>query len=173
MEILIEFRCDECGFDNTVLSNDQLRAALRDELPAYFAALGEPPDRLRRRPAPDVWSALEYACHMRDVVGFYGERIAAIATTDRPRLRGFGFGEAAERERYNEQDPATVAEQLTVATAAVAARLQALAPADWARVGIASESDATRDVRNCASRLVHEFGHHRRDIERSLSAATP
>jgi hypothetical protein len=37
----------------------------------------------RRRPDPSTWSALEYACHIRDCFGLYDWRIRKVSEADR------------------------------------------------------------------------------------------
>jgi hypothetical protein len=152
MEILNEFRCAECGFDNTTMSNADLIA----EIAAWSCDDGAVSDV---RPSPEVWSPREYAWHMGDVFDFYGERIERVVSEDRPRLDGRDFSVAPQR-----RDPPDVA--------GVADRLRALTPEQWRRVGIGSSSVETgesreRDVRNLASRLAHECVHHAHDMEKS------
>ena len=48
------------------------------------AAAGPDPDVVRLRPEPDVWSAIEYACHVRDVLEVQRQRIAQCLAEDRP-----------------------------------------------------------------------------------------
>ena len=38
----------------------------------------------RQRPAADVWSLLEYACHVRDVFRLYGRRLQLMLTQYEP-----------------------------------------------------------------------------------------
>ncbi len=60
-------RCDECGFVYEDLAAAEIPAAIRSFAKRYLAPLsrflpGEDGDAVvRQRPAPDTWSALEYA----------------------------------------------------------------------------------------------------------------
>ncbi len=177
MEIVVVFKCEECGFDNAAADNEELAASIGAFGKRYRAPLtrflpNEDADALvRRRPAPDVWSALEYAAHYRDVIGFYAGRIDAMLSQDRPQLGPFDIEGEAKRGNYNALDPAIVADQIGAALETVHARLAALPPGDWSRVGVASDGTSERDIRNMASRLTHEGGHHLLDIGRSLRAA--
>ena len=48
-------------------------------------------DALRHRSAPDVWSPLEYACHVRDVLGVQRERMLRTQAEDEMDVdRGLG-----------------------------------------------------------------------------------
>ena len=65
--------CEECGFDGDSLSPADTSTSLRSFVRRYRAPLtrflpGEDGDAIvRQRPDPSTWSALEYACHVRDV----------------------------------------------------------------------------------------------------------
>jgi hypothetical protein len=171
------FKCDECGFDASTLDDAALIDAIASQPKRYRAPLtrflpNEDGDALlRRRPAPDVWSALEYAAHQRDTIAFYGTRIEMILTTDRPQLLPIDPDAEAIAGDYNALDPVTVADAIAEGATSVAARLSTIAADDWERVGIAIDGSSERDVRNCARRLAHEGGHHLLDIGRSLRAA--
>ena len=171
-------RCDECGFDGDAMSDAELVDACRGFARRYRAPLTrflpneDGPAILRRRPAPEVWSALEYAAHTRDVFAFYRERIERVLAEDRPTLHAVGFGDREEERRYNDEDPVATADGVTAEATAVADLLEALDDAGWRRVGLSSDgSGAARTVRVLAERVVHDAHHHLLDIGRSLRAA--
>ena len=60
---------------------------------------------VRARPAPDTWSALEYACHTRDVLSVFNRRVLLMVAEDRPELGWWDHEAAADDEAYNAQDP--------------------------------------------------------------------
>ena len=67
--------CPECGFDpTTVLVGDLARAIQADGV-AWSEwledAAADPDVDLRSRPDAGVWSPLEYACHVRDVLALF------------------------------------------------------------------------------------------------------
>lgn len=161
-------RCDECGFDwDGDDSVDVIRkAGERFPRPLSRFLDGEDPDLvLRTRPSPQTWSALEYSAHVRDMFEFYGGRIERVLTEDRPQFEGHDVDELARG--YNDEDPATVAAELTKAATALSDRLEALDDAQWARVGIGSEGDE-RTVAVLARRAAHEAHHHMLDVGRVL-----
>ena len=124
---------------------------------------------VRQRPAPDVWSPIEYLAHLRDVSTFFGGRIERVLTEHRPDLAvEFRFADLADERRYRDEDPAAVLDALTATTTAVADRLRSLAPADWDRVGTGSGSDE-RSVLTLARRLAHEGRHHLQDLSRAAA----
>ncbi len=60
--------CDECGIDESGLAINDALDALRSYPRRYTEAVaGMDEEALRRRPSPEVWSALEYLVHVREV----------------------------------------------------------------------------------------------------------
>ena len=114
-----------------------------------------------------MWSGLEYAVHMGVALEWYGERIERALTEDRPRYEAYGFGEACDRDRYNERSPADAAAAVAAAADGLAARLEGLDAGQWERVGIGSDGDE-RTVLVLARRAVHDGNHHLLDIGRVL-----
>ena len=62
---VLEKRCDDCGFDASVFDASQTGPAVRDLSERWRVVLARPDVGVR--PRPDVWSPLEYGCHVRDV----------------------------------------------------------------------------------------------------------
>ena len=166
--------CEECGFDGESLSPAEVTEALRRFGRRYRAPLtrflpGEDGDRVvRERPAPGTWSALEYAAHVRDVFAWYDERIRRSLTEDRPDCEGPSRDEAAELERYNEQDPLKVADELAANAERLAATIEAVPEGAWDRVHVRKGHE--RSILFTARRAVHEGNHHLLDIGRGLRA---
>ena len=167
--------CAECGFDWTT-SGAEAATAIRSCVKRFRAPLtrflpGETPDQVvRRRPGEGVWSPLEYAAHMRDVLSFYDERVSRVLEEERPQLAAFGFESACEERRYNDDDPEAVADAIATNAERLANRLEALEADQWQRAGLGSEGDE-RDVLTLARRAAHEGHHHLLDIGRGLRAA--
>ena len=165
--------CPECGLDYESMPLAEAIAAIRGLPRRYRAPLtrllpGEDDSVLRARPSPETWSALEYAAHVRDVLGWYEGWVRQIQAEERPALEGIDSDEAAVAHRYNEQDPRAVADDLAARAEALAATLEAV-PADaWERVGLRHGEE--RSVATHARRAVHEGSHHLLDIGRGLRA---
>jgi glycine/D-amino acid oxidase-like deaminating enzyme len=166
--------CSECGFSEESVTMADAVAALRKFGRRYQAPLtrflsGEDGDALlRQRPAPGVWSALEYAAHVRDVYAWYDERVRRSLAEDRPVIEGPGPDEAAEAGRYNELDPKTVTQELAANAERLAATLEVVPEESWERVHV--RFGAERSVLFTARRAVHEGNHHLLDIGRGLRA---
>lgn len=124
---------------------------------------------VRARPRPDVWSPLEYACHLRDVLLVQRERVLAARRTNNPDCVSMGREERAEHDGYNEQDPADVARQLADAAALFGNVLARLSADDWDRTVIYHYPEThERSLRWVAVHTVHELQHHLLDIRRQL-----
>jgi hypothetical protein len=165
-------QCSECGYSDDSVTPEDAMAELRRFGKRYRAPLtrflaGEDGDELlRTRPAPGVWSALEYAAHVRDVFAWYDRWVRQTLVEDRPVLEGIGRDEAAVEYRYNEQDPAAVVDELATNAERLAATFESVPPDGWDRVGIRRGDE--RSVRRFAERAVHEGNHHLLDIGRGL-----
>ncbi len=165
--------CPECGLEYEEMPVAEAITAIRGFGRRYRAPLtrllpGEDDTVLRQRPAPDVWSALEYAGHVRDVFGFYEVWVRLILSSDQPELKGPDPDEMAREARYNDQDPGGIAEGVEVRSEALAATLERVPDDGWDRVGIRRGEE--RSVIVTARRAVHEGNHHLLDIGRTLRA---
>ncbi len=166
--------CSECGFDYEALDPAETPAAIRSFAKRYRAPLtrflkGEDGDAIvRERPAPEVWSALEYAAHVRDVFGNLQRWIRQCMEEDDPVMEGPGPDELAAERRYNEDDPTEVTDALAVNAEALAATVEAVPADGWDRTGVRRGEE--RSVRLMARRAVHEGSHHLLDIGRGLRA---
>jgi len=82
--------CPGCGYMYAAHAVSGIAAELATLGPRYASrlhTLARTPDgekALRRRPEPDVWSALEYACHVRDVMLAQRERLFLAVIEDCP-----------------------------------------------------------------------------------------
>ena len=120
---------------------------------------------IRRRPSPEVWSALEYAADVRDVIDFYADRINRVLNEERPQMTGADFSSMPERRGYLEEDPAVVVEEIAGSSVVVEERLRSLSADEWARVGIGMDGDE-RTLLVLARRLAHDGQHHLLDLDR-------
>jgi hypothetical protein len=129
----------------------------------------EKPDGvIRRRPAPDVWSALEYAAHVVDVFDDLADIVKKIASGKYTTLdHGLDPDQAAVDSRYNQMDREDVLTRLK-ASAENMAKVIANVPNDaWRRS--ATFSFGERDALIMARNAVHEGYHHLRDIQKVLA----
>jgi DinB superfamily len=157
--------CAECGFSYTI-GRAEIKPWLRSEANAFVETFARFDDTaVRIRPAPDVWSPLEYACHLRDVMRVQTERVVLAQREVEPVFVPMGRDERVVEDRYNEQDPTVVANELLTSAETLAAFLDGLDAAGWARTGVYNYPEpALRTVEWIAIHTTHELLHHRGDL---------
>ncbi|MBL7496156.1 DinB family protein [Frankia sp. CNm7] len=161
---VLERPCPECGFDASTFPAAEVSGLVLRVASAWLAVLAETPaDEARRRPAPDRWSTLEYACHVRDVLRLYDERLQLMLTRDNPLYPNWDQDETAVTDHYGDQDPAQVAADLAAAAAKVAARFATVSGERWRRTG--ERSDGARfTIDTFARYFAHDPVHHLWDV---------
>ncbi len=111
------------------------------------------------RPAPGVWSPLEYGCHVRDVLGVYDARLTLMLDTDDPLYEN--WDQDASAGGYADEDPAVVAGQVRERGLALADRFDAVT--GWERPGRRSDG-AAFTVASFARYFLHDVEHHLWDV---------
>jgi hypothetical protein len=154
--------CPECGLDSQSFSRDEIGAMIRANAAGWQCALNGPGDP-RLRPSPAKWSALEYGCHVRDVLRLYEQRLTLMLTQDGPQFPNWDQDATAVEDRYREQDPVVVAAELAAAAEAIAAHFDAVAPGQWQRTGSRSDG-ADFTVESFGRYFVHDPVHHLYDV---------
>jgi hypothetical protein len=158
---VIERPCPECGFDAAQYPDAVISAAILDNAAAWPAVLAQ--TTVRERPDDSTWSPLEYGAHVRDVLGVYATRLGLMVQTDDPLFPNWDQDETAVTERYNEQDPVLVGDELTRNANEIAAAFEALTPEQWQRPGRRSDG-AEFTVSSLAKYMTHDIVHHRWDV---------
>lgn len=170
--------CEECGFDYDALTDTEVPDKLRElgrryRMPLSRGLKGEDLDALARaHPLPGVWSALEYTCHVRDVLAVQRERLELALTEELPTYTSMRREERVVEERYNEQAPLAVSDQLAVNADAIGDAFAGLSADQWERRGLYQYPTPTeRDMRWLGRHTLHEGHHHLLDVGRVLRAA--
>ena len=159
---VLERPCPECGFDTSLFAREDVAGMILANARAWYDVLTGPGE-VRIRPAPDRWSALEYGCHVRDVVRLYNERLQLMLTEDDPIFANWDQDATAVEDRYGEQDPIQVADDLTTAAEALAARFATVSGDQWQRTG--NRSDGPHfTVETFARYFMHDPVHHLYDV---------
>ncbi len=115
--------CPQCGFDAGVLDHDEI-ADLTVDYAAVLADVARGP-RGAERPAPDVWSPTEYACHVRDVCALFVGRLTRMLAEDDPVFENWDQDATAVAAEYWNQRPGLVVGQLTAAADVIASQFAA------------------------------------------------
>ena len=159
---VLDQRCDECGFAASDVDPTGIGGTVRDLVPRWVAALHR--DDVRVRPAPDVWSPLEYGAHVRDVMRVFGERAQVMLDEDDPPFANWDQDATALADRYDLQDPAVVADELARAAEATADVFDAVTAEQWERTGRRSNGSLFT-VRTLGQYFLHDVVHHLRDVD--------
>jgi hypothetical protein len=159
--------CDACGFDGAMYTDAALVDALAALGPRWRRLLDDAGAQLRERPAPEVWSALEYAAHSRDITALHLYGVEYALTHDHASIGAIDgdtlIAEAAAN--YNNAE----ADDVLVALARDANALAALAADNidsWHRT--LTVGAATNSVRRMIEHALHDSTHHLDDVERGL-----
>ena len=158
---VLERACPECGLDPSTIAVTDIADLVLANAAGWQEVLVRPD--VRRRPQPDVWSPLEYACHVRDVFRLFDLRLHLMLDEDDPRFANWDQDDTAVAERYHEQDPEAVALELQGAADTVAASFAAVRPEQWRRRGRRSDG-AVFTVESFGRYFVHDPLHHLYDV---------
>jgi SAM-dependent methyltransferase len=153
--------CPDCGFDAAGLDLARLPRAIRDNAVLWQVVLAT--DDAAVRPAANVWSPLEYACHVRDVDALFAERVERMLAEDNPVFDDWDQDETAVESDYGSQDPAAVAAEVVAAAELVAAVYERVVAEQWARPGTRSNGSAFT-VDTLARYHLHDLVHHAHDV---------
>jgi hypothetical protein len=157
-----DFHCPDCAFDyasTTVATCREILAALPERIGTIARALDD--QALRHRPSQQVWSTLEYVCHLRDVYATYTIRLYRIRTEDRPALEPMLNDLRALRFHYNELSLPGVLEALAANLAGFLDEIGRVR--DWQRTATRCP-DEERDALWMVRQATHEGLHHLLDI---------
>ncbi len=168
---VLDEACPECGFDARAVDRTQLGRMVRANAAAWPLLLRS--DTAQMRPTDERWSALEYGCHVRDVLRLFDERLRLMLEHDNPQFENWDQDVAAVEGRYDLQDPLVVSRELVDAAATIADRWDAVRDDQWARTGDRSDGSSFT-VDSFARYFLHDPVHHLDDVSRgdSIIAAT-
>jgi hypothetical protein len=158
---VLERPCPECGFDASSFARESVPEMIRTNAAAWRVVLNRPD--AAQRPSEERWSPLEYACHVRDVFHLFDERLALMLAEDDPLFANWDQDVTAVEDRYAEQAPATVLDELEAAGTGIAASFAAVQGAQWERLGRRSDG-ASFTVESFARYFAHDPIHHLWDV---------
>lgn len=163
--------CAECRYDYARLGRCEIISEVKSLADQHRQVLASVPRwRLSERSSPEIWSPLEYGCHVRDVLRFQRRRVMAAQVRDCPVFEPMRRDERAVEERYNEQDPLAIADEVAEAASLLAETLVALDDSGWQRAGIYPWPEPqARTVEWVTRWTAHELAHHLFDIRRLLA----
>ncbi len=164
-------RCDGCGFVWDLVAPAELPSRIL-ETASGFRRLLLPLDRphgwadeVRTRPSDDVWSPIEYACHVRDVVLVQRDRFYRALVEDCPEFSPMYRDERVTLGRYDHEDIGEVVAELEMSAGLFARGLAAISSTQFERTCVyAYPTTAVRKLGWLGAQTLHEMEHHWRDI---------
>lgn len=162
---VLDRACPECSFDTSAVLPERVGAMVRENSWRWRPLLAR--SDAKRRPSEDVWSALEYACHVRDVFSVYDMRLERMLAEEDPLYPNWDQDETAIEQCYGEQDPLRVSDELEEAGARLAGRFDAVSGVQWERTGRRGDG-AQFTIESFARYMIHDPVHHLYDVERGL-----
>jgi hypothetical protein len=154
--------CEECGLEAGAVPREQLGERFFVAAEEWVQILRSSP-AVETRPAPRVWSPLEYGAHVRDVLGLTTQRVELMLTAEDPTFANWDQDETALAQRYAEQDPEQVAEDLEAAAQRLVGLVAEIEPAAWERTGTRSNGSAFT-VLTLLQYGLHDVVHHLWDV---------
>ncbi|MDP1820532.1 MAG: MOSC domain-containing protein [Acidimicrobiales bacterium] len=158
-------RCDECGFDGLQYDLGDAVGTLRAVPPMWRQLVeGLSEDVLGARPAPDVWSAAEYAAHSAVVTEAMGRLLHGTLVVDDLRV-----GPLSAAEPDVSRGPAEALTRLTRNVERLYRRARGIGgedAAEWSRTAVADGHDI--DAGWIVRHAVHDATHHLMDAARGL-----
>ena len=93
-----------------------------------------PPRNLKRRPAPDKWSAHEHACHISDGDAIFLERLELMLSHPKPKIKSMTPSPGEETGSLLSVDLDEALGRYVQERARVVKRLNELSEEDWQRI---------------------------------------
>jgi hypothetical protein len=154
--------CPQCSFDASTATPATVGRTVQNMLPRWRAVLRRPD--VAERPDEDTWSALEYACHVRDVFSLFDQRLNLMLDTDNARFENWDQDRTAVEKDYANADPAVVSAELTAEGTQIAESFAGVREADWGRKGLRSNGSEFT-VLTLAQYFLHDVVHHLHDVD--------
>jgi len=161
-----DFVCVECGFGYAVSVDDAV-VTLRNAVLRLTALVEATRADVRARPAPETWSAVEYVCHVRDVLMTSAIRLHRVVRERGPVLEPMFNDWRADRFRYRDEDVPAVLAQVRRAGDGLLDEVASVRPDAWERTG-GRFPDEQRSASWFVRHAAHETAHHLRDIRAGL-----
>lgn len=158
---VLERRCPDCGFDAGSFEVSKTSEISRDLARRWSEVLDRPDVVVRSR--SDVWSPLEYGCHVRDVFRLFDRRLERMLSEVEPHFDNWDQDKTAVDDDYQGQDSSVVKTELVSAANVLADRFDSVAGQQWQRTGIRSDG-AVFTIRTFAQYLMHDPIHHLWDV---------
>jgi len=166
--------CEVCGFVWDVVTPAQISVRIMSAVTAFAQLLRDQPEQALIRPREGRWSAIEYGCHVRDVLFNLRDRIVLGAVEDNPQPKALHGTPRVELGLYKTETTVGVAEDLIVAGALFGRTFDAMpAGLNERPIFYTWPRSATRTLKWVATQALHECEHHLDDAKTNISLLMP
>ena len=153
--------CPECSFDSSTVTPSTVPGSIENMLPRWRAVLRRPD--AAERPDDSTWSALEYACHVRDVLSLFDQRLNLMLDSDDARFADWDQDRTAVEKDLANADPALVSAELAAEGKQAAESFAAVRESEWDRKGLRSNGSEFT-VLTLSRYFLHDLVHHLHDV---------
>jgi hypothetical protein len=161
--------CEICGFEWDAVPADDISARTVAAVAALGRLLRDHDTVAALRRAPERWSPLEYAGHVRDVLLNLRDRIILGVAEDNPVPKPMHGDARVELGLYRADTPELAATELTIAAGLFARTWDALPDDQRERpIFYGWPRPATRTLTWVAAQALHEAEHHLGDVADDL-----
>lgn len=158
---VLEEPCPECGLAAGEIVPERVAERIPAQVRRWQEVLRRPD--VRSRPRPGVWSALEYACHVRDVYDLFAARSRLVLETQPARFANWDQDVTAIEKAYASADPAAVAAELALAGGEYRRLLDEVEGPAWSREAIRSNGSRFT-LATLTQYFLHDVEHHLHDV---------
>ena len=167
--------CPQCGDNPAALPVESLGPLAVARATAWREFLEHADDAyLRRVPEPGVFSPLQYAAHVRDIVRVYTDRVELGLEHDAPTVSMFHLPQDVWEE-YNRSGVREIAADLEAQAQRLEDTVAKMAPSAWSRIVVNDRGVYgvyTFTLAGLACNAVHEEHHHLLDAKGTLGATS-
>lgn len=157
--LVLDSGCGQCGwqpFDPQASEQRFVEAAARWGQVLQRDTAGERPSEL-------VWSPIEYAYHVREILDLLPGRLRAMLTQADPEFQNYDGDASAVQNRTWAAEPSAVARDIALATERVVETLASVQDTGWQRTGHRSDGVGFT-VGSLCQYMVHDVEHHLWDV---------
>lgn len=157
---VVDDGCTQCAYSPH--PDEETSVRLRAAVRRWQVVLARPD--VRDRPDPAVWSPLEYACHVSDMLRLLNERVDQMMAVNTPHFANWDQDQVAVERRYFWADPNATEANMVHQSHAVLLALSRVKGELWTRSG--QRSDGVEFTISSLCRfVVHDVEHHLHDVD--------
>jgi hypothetical protein len=161
--------CEVCGFEWDAIAPDEIAPRIIDAMCQSSELIARNQKRSRDNFNQNQWSALEYGCHMRDVLYNIRDKIILITVEENPASLPLYGIPRVELGLYKHDKPEVLALEMRLAGELFARTFLAIPEASYERVFLYRYPRETmRNLKWVAAQALHECEHHAEDIRELL-----